>query len=117
MDSSSGVASVLERKNQIAGLQDEVESLRKGVAERQRRREELVAELGAVLLGERLEIGSDVSNHAAYLAEWIQLLRQSPKLLYKVLSEARQAADLISPFQLPSEASQEGRLVGRTEAV
>ena len=80
-------------------------------------REELVAELGAVLLGERLEIGSDVSNHAAYLKEWIQLLRQSPKLLYKVLSEARQAADLISPFQLPSEASQEGRLVGRTEAV
>jgi antirestriction protein ArdC len=60
-------------------------------------REELVAELGAVLLGERLEIGSDAHNHAAYLAEWIQLLRQSPKLLYKVLSEARQAADAICP--------------------
>jgi antirestriction protein ArdC len=68
-------------------------------------REELVAELGAVLLGERLEIGSDVSNHAAYLAEWIQLLRQSPTLLYKLLSEARQAADWISPPQHPTEAS------------
>ena len=68
-------------------------------------REELVAELGAVLLGERLEIGSDVSNHAAYLAEWIQLLRQSPTLLYKLLSEARQAADWISPPQHPAEAS------------
>ena len=31
-------------------------------------REELVAELGAVLLGDRLEIGSDATNHAAYLA-------------------------------------------------
>ncbi|MFN9644075.1 MAG: ArdC family protein [Cyanobacteriota bacterium] len=62
-------------------------------------REELVAELGAVLLGERLEIGSDAHNHAAYLAEWIQLLRQSPKLLYKLLSEARQAVDLICPFE------------------
>jgi antirestriction protein ArdC len=60
-------------------------------------REELLAELGAVLLGERLEIGSDVGNHAAYLAEWIKLLRQSPKMLYKLLSEARQAADLICP--------------------
>ncbi|MEB3156382.1 MAG: zincin-like metallopeptidase domain-containing protein [Cyanobacteriota bacterium] len=60
-------------------------------------REELLAELGAVLLGERLEIGSDVGNHAAYLAEWIKLLRQSPKILYKLLSEARQAADLICP--------------------
>jgi antirestriction protein ArdC len=60
-------------------------------------REELLAELGAVLVGERLEIGSDVRNHAAYLAEWIQLLRESPSLLYKLLSEARQAADLICP--------------------
>lgn len=59
--------------------------------------EELVAELGAVLLGDRLEIGSNVGNHAAYLAEWIQLLRASPKLLYKLLSEARRAADLICP--------------------
>jgi antirestriction protein ArdC len=60
-------------------------------------REELVAELGAVLVGERLEIGSDVINHAAYLAEWIRLLREAPTLLYKLLSEARQAADLICP--------------------
>ena len=60
-------------------------------------REELVAELGAVLLGDRLEIGSDVCNHAAYLAHWIELLRESPRLLFQVLSEARQAADLIAP--------------------
>jgi antirestriction protein ArdC len=65
----------------------------------------LVAELGAVLLGERLEIGSDLHNHAAYLTEWIQLLRQSPKLLYKVLSEARQAADLICPARASNDSS------------
>jgi len=60
-------------------------------------REELVAELGAVLLGDRLEIGSDTRNHAAYLSHWIDLLRESPRLLLKLLSEARQAADLICP--------------------
>jgi len=60
-------------------------------------REELVAELGAVLLGDRLEIGSNVANHAAYLSEWIALLKESPKLLYRLLSEARKAADLICP--------------------
>ncbi|MGA1304410.1 MAG: ArdC family protein [Cyanobium sp.] len=60
-------------------------------------REELVAELGAVLLGDRLEIGSNVANHAAYLREWIALLRESPNLLYRLLSEARKAADLICP--------------------
>ncbi|MEB3305551.1 MAG: zincin-like metallopeptidase domain-containing protein [Cyanobacteriota bacterium] len=60
-------------------------------------REELVAELGAVLLGDRLEIGSNVANHAAYLSAWIGLLKESPKLLYRLLSEARKAADLICP--------------------
>jgi antirestriction protein ArdC len=60
-------------------------------------REELVAELGAVLLGDRLEIGSEIESHAAYLGHWIELLKESPKVLFQVLSEARQAADLIYP--------------------
>ena len=60
-------------------------------------REELVAELGAVLLGDRLEIGSEIEGHAAYLGHWIELLKESPKVLFQVLSEARQAADLICP--------------------
>ncbi|MCP9841641.1 DUF1738 domain-containing protein [Synechococcus sp. J7-Johnson] len=58
-------------------------------------REELVAELGAVLLGDRLEFGSKIESHAAYLGHLIELLKESPKVLFQVLSEARQAADLI----------------------
>ena len=60
-------------------------------------REELVAELGAVLLGHRLEIGTAMANHAAYLGHWLELLRESPRLLLQVLSDARRAADLICP--------------------
>jgi len=60
-------------------------------------REELVAELGAVLIGERLAIGSDTANHAAYLSHWVELLRSQPALLYDVLAEASRAADLIVP--------------------
>ena len=60
-------------------------------------REELVAELGAVLLGDRLEIGSEIESHAAYLGYWVELLKESPKVLFQVLSEARMAADLICP--------------------
>ena len=60
-------------------------------------REELVAELGAVLLGDRLEIGSAMANHAAYLDHWIALLKESPRVLLQVLSDARRAADLICP--------------------
>jgi antirestriction protein ArdC len=60
-------------------------------------REELVAELGAVLLGDRLEIGSAMANHAAYLGHWVELLHESPRVLLQVLSEARRAADLVCP--------------------
>lgn len=60
-------------------------------------REELVAELGSVLLGDRLEIGSDLANHASYLASWISLLRDTPQLLLQVLGEAKRAVDCIVP--------------------
>ncbi len=60
-------------------------------------REELVAELGAVLLGDRLEIGSAMANHAAYLGHWMELLKESPRVLLQVLSDARKAADLVCP--------------------
>jgi len=70
-------------------------------------REELVAELGAVLLGDRLEIGSEIESHAAYLGHWIELLKESPKVLFQVLSEARQGADLICP-QEPEELQYQG---------
>ncbi len=63
-------------------------------------REELVAELGAVLLGDRLETGSENESHAAYLGHWIELLKESPKVLFQVLSKARQAAELICPEAL-----------------
>jgi antirestriction protein ArdC len=71
-------------------------------------REELVAELGAVLLGERLEIGSAMANHAAYLGGWIEMLREGPEVLFQVLADARRAADLISPESL------EERMAGAT---
>jgi len=60
-------------------------------------REELVAELGAVLLGDRLEIGSAMANHAAYLGHWVELLKESPRMLLQVLGDARKAADLVCP--------------------
>nr|WP_286193266.1 MULTISPECIES: zincin-like metallopeptidase domain-containing protein [unclassified Synechococcus] len=71
-------------------------------------REELVAELGAVLLGDRLEIGSAMANHAAYLGHWVELLRESPRVLLQVLSDARRASDLICPEGAEALGSQGG---------
>jgi antirestriction protein ArdC len=61
-------------------------------------REELVAELAAVLICYRLEIGCQLENHAAYLKHWAELLKDGgPRALFSVLSDARKAADLIAP--------------------
>jgi antirestriction protein ArdC len=65
-------------------------------------KEELVAELAAVLICYRLQIGCRLENHAAYLKDWAQILKEEPKSLFKVLSLARQAADLIAP-EAPAE--------------
>ena len=56
-----------------------------------------MAELGSVLLGDRLEIGSAFENHAAYLGHWNELLRETPQVLFQVLGEARRAVELVMP--------------------
>jgi len=66
-------------------------------------REELVAELAAVLICYRLQIGCQLENHAAYLKAWAGMLREEgARCLFKVLSDARKAADLIAP-EAPAE--------------
>jgi len=60
-------------------------------------KEELIAELGAFLLCTRMEISSEVNNHASYLQSWIKCLKQQPSFLKTALSAARKAADLLMP--------------------
>jgi antirestriction protein ArdC len=59
--------------------------------------EELVAELGSYLVCRRLEINSCAENHAAYLSSWISVLKESPNVIWRVLSQAKNGADLICP--------------------
>ena len=66
-------------------------------------REELVAELGAFLLCNRLEISSDIQNHASYLQHWSRVLKAEPKILFTVLGDSVKAANLISPEQIDAQ--------------
>ena len=61
-------------------------------------REELIAELASVLACYRLRIGYELEQHSAYLKSWASALKEGgAKELFKVLSLARQSADLIAP--------------------
>ena len=58
--------------------------------------EELVAELGAYIVCNRLQISNlDTMNHAAYLESWCPMLKSDPKILFKSLANAVKAADLV----------------------
>lgn len=59
--------------------------------------EELVAELSANLIAIELNISNVYiqENSAAYLQNWIQVLKESPKALIKFMSEASKASQMI----------------------
>jgi antirestriction protein ArdC len=58
--------------------------------------EELVAELGAAVVGAEVGIGHATrDDHAAYLAHWVRILRQDPRHLWAVAGDAEAAADYL----------------------
>ena len=60
-------------------------------------REELIAEMGSAILCRRLQIGSELKEHASYLGSWCQILKEDPRAVLKALGAAKKAADLIAP--------------------
>jgi antirestriction protein ArdC len=60
-------------------------------------REELVAEMGASFLCSIVNIDYDsiMENNAAYLAGWLQVLKEDAKFIFKSAAEAQKAADYI----------------------
>jgi len=67
-------------------------------------REELIAEMGSAILCRRLQIGSELKDHADYLGGWCQILREDPRAVLKALGAAKKAADLIAPEAIEEEA-------------
>jgi antirestriction protein ArdC len=65
-------------------------------------REELVAELGAAFLCADLGITPEVRpDHAAYIASWLQVLKQDKRLVFSAASHAQRAADYLHGLQGP----------------
>ena len=72
-------------------------------------KEELVAELGAFLICNRLEISSDTQNHAAYLQSWINCLKAEPTILFKTMAAATRATNLICEEEESTPQPQQSR--------
>ena len=63
-------------------------------------REELRAEMSAMMTGERVGVGHDGSRGAAYVEGWLQALKDDPKEMYKAAADAQKMSDyLIRPIK------------------
>ena len=63
-------------------------------------REELRAEMSAMMTGERVGVGHDGSRGAAYVQGWIKAIDDDPKEMYKAASDAQTISDyLLRPIR------------------
>ena len=58
-------------------------------------REELRAEISALMTGDRLNIGHDPKRHASYVDSWVQKLREDPREIYKAARDAQDMSDYL----------------------
>jgi antirestriction protein ArdC len=76
---------------------------------------ELIAELGGVFLCRELGVpaSEDLSNHTAYLANWLQAMRNDPRFIFMASAQASKAASYILAFsRQPDEVPEpDGELV------
>lgn len=63
-------------------------------------KEELRAEIASMIIGEELGLGHDPGNHVAYVASWIQNLRDEPLEIFRAAADAEKILKFIMEFEL-----------------
>lgn len=67
---------------------------------------ELVAEIGACYLARELGVpaSENLTNHIAYLANWLKAMKDDPRFIFTASSQASKAADYLLSFSRHEEA-------------
>lgn len=69
-------------------------------------REELRAEIASLMLGERMDIGHDPGQHAAYVGSWVKALKEDPREIFRAASDAEKIATYVMGFELEQAREQ-----------
>lgn len=69
-------------------------------------REELRAEIASWMIGEEIGVGHNPGNHAAYVQNWIQALREDPSEIFRACRDAEDIRSYI--YDLEKEHALEG---------
>jgi len=78
-------------------------------------REELVAELGAAFLCADLQLSlTPRSDHAEYIAEWLEVLRMDKRAIFQAAAMAQRATDFLHSLQQSNEATTSSEFIRKT---
>ena len=66
-------------------------------------REELRAEISSLMLGERLGLGHDPGQHAAYVGSWIKALKEDPREIFRAAADAEKIASYVMAYEKVQE--------------
>jgi antirestriction protein ArdC len=72
-----------------------IEGISGGFGSPQYAREELRAEISAMMTGERVGVGHDPSRGAAYVEGWIQALEEDPREIRRAAADAQKISDFV----------------------
>ena len=72
-----------------------LKALRAGFRSESYAKEELRAEISAMMTGEKIGIGHDPSRGAAYVESWIEVLGKDPREIRRAAADAQQFSDFI----------------------
>ena len=76
------------------------EGVKSGFGSEAYAKEELRAEISAMMSGQRVGVGHDPSRGAAYVEGWLKALKDDPREIYRASSEAQKMSDhLVAPMR------------------
>ena len=85
-----------------------IEGIDGGFGSPQYAREELRAEISAMMTGERVGVGHDPSRGAAYVEGWIQALEEDPREIRRAAADAQRISDFVLARHMARETAREG---------
>jgi len=85
-----------------------VQGIKSGFGSPDYAKEELRAEISAMMTGERVGVGHDPSRGAAYVEGWIQALEEDPREIRRAAADAQRISDFVLARHFVRETAREG---------
>lgn len=69
-------------------------------------KEELRAEISSMMVGDRIGVGHDPDQHAAYVQSWIKALEEDPREIFRAARDAERISEYVMAFEYSHEREQ-----------